>query len=69
LNLDKTYYMQSLTKNKSLNKINIEHAKKMIIETNFVKFFGITVDNKQHIDKITPKLNKTCYIIRRSKLY
>jgi hypothetical protein len=45
----------------------------MIIQTNFVKFLGITVDNtlswKQHIDTITPKLNKACYIIRRSKLY
>jgi hypothetical protein len=34
---------------------------------------GITVDNtlswKQCIDTITPKLNKACYIIRRSKLY
>ena len=45
----------------------------MILQTNFVKFLGITVDNtlswKQHIDTITPKLNKACYIIRRSKLY
>jgi hypothetical protein len=45
----------------------------MIIQTDFVKFLGITVDNtlswKQHIDTITPKLNKACYIIRRSKLY
>ena len=45
----------------------------MIIQTNFVKFWGITVNNtlslKQHIDTITPKLNKACYIIRRSKLY
>jgi hypothetical protein len=42
------------------------------MQTNFVKFLGITIDNtlswKQHIDTITPKLNKTCYIIRRSKL-
>jgi hypothetical protein len=34
---------------------------------------GITVDNtlswKQHIETIIPKLNKACYIIRRSKLY
>jgi hypothetical protein len=34
---------------------------------------GITVNNtlswKQHTDTITPKLNKACYIIRRSKLY
>jgi len=45
----------------------------MILQTNFVKFLGITVDNtlssKQRIDTITPKLNEACYIIRRSKLY
>jgi hypothetical protein len=73
LNFDKSYYMQFITKNKSLNKINIEHDNKMIIQTEFVKFWGITIDNtlswKQHIDTITPKLNKACYILRRSKLY
>jgi len=73
LNVDKTYYMQFITKNKFLNKINIEHDNKMILQANFVKFLGITIDNtlswKQHIDTITPKLNKACYIIRRSKLY
>jgi len=72
LNFDKTYYMQFITENKFLNKINIEHDNKMILQTNFVKFFGITIDNtlswKQNIDTITPKLNKACYIIRRSKL-
>jgi hypothetical protein len=45
----------------------------MKIQTNFVKFLGITVDNtltwKQHIDTIIPKLNNACYIIRRCKLY
>jgi hypothetical protein len=45
----------------------------MIIQTDFVKFVGIIVDNafswKQHIDTVIPKLNKACYIIRRSKLY
>ena len=69
--------MQFITKNKFLNKINIEHdnTSKIILQTNFVKFMGITVDNtlswKQHIDTITPKLNKACYtsIIRRPKLY
>ena len=58
---------------KFFNKINIEHDNKMILQTNLVKFVGKTVDNtlswKQHIDTITPKLNKACYIIRRSKLY
>jgi len=65
--------MQFITKNKSLNKINIEHENKMIIQTNFVKFLGITVGNtlswKQHIATITPKLNKASYIISRSSLY
>jgi hypothetical protein len=68
---DKTYCKQFITKNKSLNKINIEHGNTVIIQTNFVKFWGITVDNtpswKQHID--IPKLNKACYAIRRSKFY
>jgi hypothetical protein len=30
LNLDKTYYMQFITKNKSSNNINIEHDNKII---------------------------------------
>jgi hypothetical protein len=66
LNFDKTY-MQFITKNKFLNKINIEHDKKVISQTNFVKFLGLTVDNTlswiQRIDTMTPKLNKVCYII------
>jgi len=65
--------MQFITKNRSLNKISIEPEDKVIIQTNFVKFLGITVDNtlswKQHIFTITPKLNKACYIIRSSSLY
>jgi len=39
LNFDKTYYMQFITENKSLNKINIEHENKMIIQTNFVNYW------------------------------
>ena len=39
----------------------------------FVEFLGVTVNNtlswKQLIDTITSKLNKACYLIRRSKLY
>ena len=73
LNLDKTCYIQFITKNKSLNSINIEHDNKNINQVNVVKFLGITIDNtlswKQHIDAIIPKLIKACYIIRRLKLY
>jgi len=71
--LNKTYCVQFITKNKFSSNINIEHDNKMIIQTNFVKFFVMTVDNtlswKQHIDTITPKLNKACYVIRSCKLY
>ena len=68
LNFDKTYYMQFITKTKFVNKINIKHENKMVIQTSFIKIFGVTVDNtlpwKRHIAAITPKLNKACYIIR-----
>jgi len=39
LNLDKTYCMQFIAKNKSSNDTNIERDNKMIIQTDFVKFF------------------------------
>jgi hypothetical protein len=65
--------MQFITKNKSLKSIHVEYDNKSILQTNFEKFLGITLDNtfswKQHIDAITPKLNKACYILRRLKLY
>jgi hypothetical protein len=61
MNFDKIYDRQFINKNKSLYKINTEHDNTMMIETSFVKFFGITVDNtlswKQHIATITPNLN------------
>ena len=73
LNFDKTYYMQFITKNKILNNLNIEYNNKTIIQANFIKFLGLTLDFtlswKQHIDAIIPKLNKACYIIRRLKLH
>jgi len=65
--------MQFTTKNKLLNNLNVEYDNKTIIQANFVKFLGLTLDftlsSKQHIDAIIPKLNKACYIIRRLKLH
>jgi hypothetical protein len=52
LNFYKTYYMQFITKNKFLNKINIEHDNKMILHKNFVKFLGITVDKYTSLETI-----------------
>jgi hypothetical protein len=73
LNLGKTYCMQFLTKNNLANRLCIEYNNKSLLESNEVKFLGITLDNiiswKKHIDTITGKLNKACYIIRKSKHY
>jgi len=43
--LNKTYCVQFTTKNKFSSNINIEHDNKMIIQTDFVKFWRMTVDN------------------------
>jgi hypothetical protein len=73
LNLNKTYCVQFIIKNKFSSNINIEYNNKMKIKTDFIKFFGIAVENtltwKQHIEAIIPKLNTVCYIIRSCKLY
>jgi len=37
--------MKFITKSKFLNKINIEHDNKVKLQTSFVKFLDITVDN------------------------
>ena len=37
--------MQFINKNKFLNKINIEHDNKKLLQTNFLKFGGITLNN------------------------
>jgi hypothetical protein len=65
--------MQFSTKYNLTNKLYIEYDNKLLLESNEVKFLGITLENimlwKKHIDTITGKLNKACYIIRKSKLY
>jgi hypothetical protein len=70
LNLGKTYCMQFLTKYNLTNKLYIEYDNKLLLESNEVKFLGITLENimswKKYIDTITGKLNKACYIIRKS---
>jgi hypothetical protein len=65
--------MQFSIKYNLTNKLYIEYDNKLLLESNEVKFLGITLENimcwKKHIHTITGKLNKACYIIRKSKLY
>jgi hypothetical protein len=61
------------TKQDYINKLNIEYGNKNLLELNEATFLGMTLDNiitwKKHIELIIGKLNKACYIIRKSKQY
>ena len=66
LNLNKTYYMQFLSKTNYAVNTNISHKTNRI--TNFL---GLTLDStlswKPHIDQLISKLNSACYVIRSLK--
>jgi len=55
-----------------ISQFSYKYTQKKATQSN-KGIYHITIDNtlswKQHVDTITPKLNKACYIIRRSKLY
>jgi hypothetical protein len=72
LNLDKTHYMQFMTKNSSLIDFNITHGNKKIANVCNTKFLGLTLDNtlpwKTHIDTIIPKLSSASFAMRTVKL-
>jgi hypothetical protein len=71
LNIDKTYYMQFVTKNSSLIDLNIMHGNEKIAYICNTKFLGITMDStlswKTHIDTIIPRLSSACFAIRAVK--
>ena len=73
LNCGKTQRMQFVTKNDSLNEINIEYNNKVISDTSNLEFLCIIISNtlswKIHKDMIGPKLIQVCYIVRRTKPY
>jgi hypothetical protein len=68
LNLDKTHYMQFVTKNSSLIDLNITHGNKKIANIYNTKFLGLTLDNtlslKTHTDTIIPKLSSASFVMR-----
>jgi hypothetical protein len=71
LNLEKNSCIKFSMKYDYTNKLNTEYRNKNLLLLNEVKFLGMTLDNimswKKHIESITKKLNKACYISRRSK--
>jgi hypothetical protein len=68
LNLEKTQYVQFMTKNTHINKIFISYNNTFILNTSNAKFLGLVIANslswKDHITQLIPKLSKACYVLR-----
>ena len=71
LNYEKTHFLQLLTKNQNIMKIQIVASNTVITNVNSTKFLGITIGSsiswKEHVSDLTSKLNKACYAIRAIK--
>jgi hypothetical protein len=71
LNLEKTYFLQFLTKNTHATDLHISYENRKISSVHSTKFLGLVIDNNLswhcHIDQIIPKLNKASYVIRTLK--
>ena len=67
LNLDKTNYMQFVTKNSSSVDFNVTYGNKKMANTCNRKFLGLTLNNtlswKTHMDTIIPKLISATFAI------
>jgi len=57
LNIDKTQFIQFLTKNSKLNDLSISYENKHIIKVQKVKFLGLTIDN--YVMKFPYRRNNT----------
>jgi hypothetical protein len=68
LNLDKTYFIQFVTKNSSSLNFNIMHGNKKIANVYNTEFLGLTLDNtlswRTHIDTIIRKLSSASFALR-----
>jgi hypothetical protein len=73
INFNKTHYVQFTTKNKPKTHIKITYDNKYIITISNIKFLGIyindTINWKNHIEYILPKLSAVCYAMRIIKPY
>jgi hypothetical protein len=68
LNLNKTCYMQFMSKTNYAVDINIHYKTIQINNVYCTHFLGMTLDStlswKPHIDQLISKLNSICYVIR-----
>jgi hypothetical protein len=66
--LDKTHFIQFVTKNSSSLDFNIMHGNKKLANIYNTKFLGLTLDNtlswRTHIDTILPKLSSASFALR-----
>ena len=71
LNLDKTHFLQLLTKNSHEIDLQISYENKQISKIFNTTFLGLIIDNNLYwafyIDETVYKLNKACYVSRSVK--
>jgi hypothetical protein len=73
LNFNKTNYVHFTTKRNMSVNLKIGFTNNFITNSSYTKFLGVTMDYtlswNNHIDLLTKKLSKVCYIIRNAKTY
>jgi len=71
LNVDKTHFLQFYMRPNQNYDFIPYYEDKQITKVETIKFLGITLDSnlswEQHIEDITPRLNKACFAIRSIK--
>ena len=73
INLDKTHYIQFKTNHNTRSHLEISQLNKQILPISYIKFLGIyindTINWKNHIEYIVPKLSTACHTMRMIKPY
>ena len=68
LNLEKTYFLQFLTKNSRATDLHLSYQNRQISSIHSTKFLGLVIDDNLswhcNIDQMIPKLNKASCVIR-----
>jgi hypothetical protein len=67
LNLNKTHYMQFVSKSNYAINMNVNYKNNLIKNVCLTNFLGLTLSWKSLIDQLISKLNSACYVIRSLK--